>query len=292
MPRAVPASAHQPEPVEFSRSSPPPPAVKVSSFHEGLNEGTVPPAGLSGERHPAVSLLPWRIEVERVDCGRYKGGPRVTDAARISALPVHGLLEGKEGQHLETTMRAILSTFFILGGSYAANFPFEEIPLTEDQIADSGLEALAFGDASSAGPLPDCKATPGSDAWPADEEWEKLGEFLGEGALLRPAPPAAVCYEDHELHDEEACRDIRLNAGSSRFFIDDPVTVLTSWPQGDSCPLNPRENQTCTQGGFPEYVVNVTEVWQIQAAVNFARNHDLRLVIKCVPTYLRYAWPL
>lgn len=176
-------------------------------------------------------------------------------------------------------MRATLPTLLLLGAAHAANFPFEENPLTEDQITSSGLSSLSFGDVSTVSSPPNCKAAPGSDAWPADEDWEALEEFMG-GALLKPAPPAAVCYEDHELHDEDACRDIRLNAGSSRFFINDPVTVLTSWPQGDSCPLNPRENQTCTQGGFPEYVVNVTEVWQVQAAVNFARNNDLRLIIK------------
>lgn len=178
-------------------------------------------------------------------------------------------------------MRLILPAL-LLAGSHAANFPFEEATLTEELISSSGIEALTFGDVSDVPPPPDCKAAPGTDAWPSDAEWSALEEFLS-GALLKPSPPAAVCYEDHELHDEEACRDIMLNAGSNRFFIDDPVTVLTRWPQGDSCPLNPPENGTCTQGGFPEYVVNVTEVWQVQAAVNFARNKDLRLVIKCVP---------
>lgn len=180
-------------------------------------------------------------------------------------------------------MRGLLPTLLLLlAGSRAANFPFEEATLTEDLVSDSGLDALAFGDVSDVAPPPNCKAAPGSDAWPADDEWAALETFLG-GALLHPPPPAAVCYEDHELHDEDACREIRLNSGSSRFFINDPVTVLSSWPQGDSCPLNPAENQTCTQGGFPEYVVNVTEVWQIQAAVNFARNNNLRLIIKYVP---------
>jgi FAD/FMN-containing dehydrogenase len=36
----------------------------------------------------------------------------------------------------------------------------------------------------------------------------------------------------------------------------------------------------CTLGGFPEYVVNATNVAQIQLAVNIARELNLRLVIK------------
>jgi len=58
----------------------------------------------------------------------------------------------------------------------------------------------------------------------------------------------------------------------------------TDWPlfEGVSCvpPSVARSNATCTQGGYPSYVVNVTNVAQIQLAVNFARNLNLRLTIK------------
>lgn len=37
---------------------------------------------------------------------------------------------------------------------------------------------------------------------------------------------------------------------------------------------------TCTLGGYPSYVVNVSTVAQIQIAVNFARYFDIRLVVK------------
>lgn len=36
----------------------------------------------------------------------------------------------------------------------------------------------------------------------------------------------------------------------------------------------------CTMGAYPTYVVNVSTVAQIQLAVNFARNANLRLVVK------------
>jgi hypothetical protein len=45
----------------------------------------------------------------------------------------------------------------------------------------------------------------------------------------------------------------------------------------------PTENASsgnCTHGGSPVYAVNVSSVNQIQLAVNFARNANLRLVIK------------
>ena len=39
-------------------------------------------------------------------------------------------------------------------------------------------------------------------------------------------------------------------------------------------------NGSCALGGFPEYSVNVTNVAQIQLAVNIARELNIRLVIK------------
>ena len=60
----------------------------------------------------------------------------------------------------------------------------------------------------------------------------------------------------------------------------DPTS--NAWPifQGRTClPVdNPRGN--CTLGGFPAYAVNITSVYQIQLAINFARRSNLRLVIK------------
>ena len=51
--------------------------------------------------------------------------------------------------------------------------------------------------------------------------------------------------------------------------------------QGETChPARASPNTTCTLGGFPSYVVNITSVAQVQLAVNFARNANLRLVVK------------
>lgn len=37
---------------------------------------------------------------------------------------------------------------------------------------------------------------------------------------------------------------------------------------------------TCTLGGYPSYVVNASAVSDIQLAINFARNSNIRLVVK------------
>lgn len=159
------------------------------------------------------------------------------------------------------------------------NFPYEGVQLQESDIGD--FSAIGFGDATAglgANP-PSCKAFPGEPSWPSQSEWARLNASLG-GALLKPLPPGAVCFLGPN-YDSGKCDYLLNNASSGRFYINDPVTVMTQWPQGQTCvPKANPTNGTCTQGGFPEYVVNVTTVRQIQIAVNFARNKNIRLAIK------------
>ncbi|KAK8879018.1 FAD binding domain-containing protein [Apiospora arundinis] len=160
------------------------------------------------------------------------------------------------------------------------NFPFEA-----DQLAAADTEAfpaIAFGNAGDPHPvqgLRGCRAFPGSPGWPPEEDWRQLNSSLG-GALLKPTPPGAVCYSSSEYYDQAACNNILSNARNSRFYLNDPVSELTTWTEGHTCPVRNNAQGNCTQGGFPVYVVNATTVKHVQIAVNFARNRNLRLVVK------------
>ncbi|KAI1385796.1 FAD-binding domain-containing protein [Hypoxylon trugodes] len=156
----------------------------------------------------------------------------------------------------------------------------DSVQLTQDDIGD--FAAINFGDETAASPadanVPGCKIFPGDEDWPSDTEWTRLNRTLG-GALLKPKPAAAVCYQGADFNQDQ-CQLLLRNTSFSTFWLDEPLVSLTEWSQGGTCPLalNPQGN--CTRGGFPEYVVNATSVKHIQAAVNFARNKHIRLVIK------------
>src|SRR3954468_2459582 len=68
--------------------------------------------------------------------------------------------------------------------------------------------------------------------------------------------------------------------------IENPTSIRSIIFQGMTCmPPNYTASflgnkVSCAVGGFPEYSVNVTNVGQIQIAVNIARELNLRLVIK------------
>jgi hypothetical protein len=177
------------------------------------------------------------------------------------------------------TMRSLLSPSFLALATTVrcVNFPFENITLADTDIEN--FSTIAFGNTTApTSNWTSCRAFPGTPGWPIDDEWSQLNLTLG-GAFLKPNPIGAVCYNG-SLLDTDRCKYLVMNGSRNRVFIDDPLTVMTQWPEGDTCPtrLNPTGN--CTQGRFPVYVVNATTVKQIQIAVNFARNKDLRLVIK------------
>jgi hypothetical protein len=159
-------------------------------------------------------------------------------------------------------------------------FPFENIQLSSADAHD--FPAIRFGNRAAepswTKDTPRCRAWPGSNDWPTDAEWKQLNVSLG-GALLRPLLPASACYQG-EAYNETTCRWLVNQSGRTHFWLDDPLTTLTQWPQGSTCPLALNPAGECSRGGFPEYVVNATTVKHIQAAVNFARNKNVRLVIK------------
>ncbi|RYP40862.1 hypothetical protein DL767_001343 [Monosporascus sp. MG133] len=175
---------------------------------------------------------------------------------------------------------AILFAVFAFVQCIDVNFPFESVQLTSADVGN--YSAIDFGNKNTVPPVydgPACKAYPGTPEWPLDDQWSRLNTSLG-GVLLKPVPIAAACY-DGPYEDASRCNFLLRNATTSRVYINDPLTVLTEWPEGDTCyATSQTQGLDCTQGGFPVYVVNATTVKHIQIAVNFARNNNLRLVIK------------
>ncbi|RYO82604.1 hypothetical protein DL766_010488 [Monosporascus sp. MC13-8B] len=131
----------------------------------------------------------------------------------------------------------------------------------DDPDASEYADLFGFGSGVSTGNRPSsrptkCRVFPGDEDWPSERKWKIFNKLLGN-ALIPTTPLAAP--------------------------EDDPTSVM--WPiwQGRTC--LPRankgaENETCALGAYPVAAVNVTNVAQIQLAINFARNANLRLVIK------------
>ncbi|KAM7184182.1 hypothetical protein V8F20_012320 [Naviculisporaceae sp. PSN 640] len=178
-------------------------------------------------------------------------------------------------------LATLLGSLF-LASVRAELFAFENVRLAESDIGN--FSAISFANSSARqahGPKPRCNVFPGDKNWPSVTEWNRLNASL-DGALLRPEIPGAACYPSEPTYDPERCRFLVQQAGRTHFWLDNPLTTLTQWPQGNTClpSLNLTTTANCARGGWPEYVVNATTVKHIQVAINFARNKNIRLVIK------------
>ncbi|KAF2752156.1 FAD-binding domain-containing protein [Sporormia fimetaria CBS 119925] len=170
---------------------------------------------------------------------------------------------------------------------------FSHLPLFEyetHQLTDEFLSTLtpdiralvAFGSASDSLPPKNtsaCKVFPGDTNWPSPAVWTALNTTLN-GALISTVPAASPCYTNWGNYNADTCAAVTKNFTNPYFHEDDPTSNM--WPiyQGKTCLPTAASNTTCSLGGYPTYVVNVSQVSQIQIALNFARNTDIRLVIK------------
>jgi FAD/FMN-containing dehydrogenase len=98
------------------------------------------------------------------------------------------------------------------------------------------------------------RVRPGDRAWPSAAQWDRLKEQVG-GRLFKPASPFTV-------------PDAQKHMGNPYFIGDEPALTQTSgW-------LDAWQSQPSA------YVVAAESATDVAAAVNFARERNLRLVVK------------
>jgi len=108
------------------------------------------------------------------------------------------------------------------------------------------------------------RVRPGDSSWPSAAAWDGLKQAVG-GRLVKIEPPLVACVG---ALDSMACRDV-LKALRNPFFIGDQpgATESTGWV--DAWMFAPSV-----------YAVAAKSTEDVAAAVNFAREHNLRLVVK------------
>ncbi|KAL2149832.1 hypothetical protein VTH82DRAFT_7508 [Thermothelomyces myriococcoides] len=124
---------------------------------------------------------------------------------------------------------------------------------------------------------PRCKAVPGSPNWPSPGEWKRLNESLA-GRLLRPTPPGAVCHSGEGADESPECTAVREQWSNYEFHQNDPVSVFWNNFANDTC--LPFPGAPCSGQGYPVFVINATEPRHVQLGVQFAKKHNIRLVVK------------
>jgi len=122
-----------------------------------------------------------------------------------------------------------------------------------------------------------CKSAPGTPGWPSLAEWQQFNESLSY-QLLKPLPPAAPCHANEPNFNNLTCAYIEAQWATGAFHADDPISTDSNNFNNDSCLPDP--TAPCSGEGYPIYVVNATNAEQVKLGVDFAREHNIRLVVK------------
>jgi hypothetical protein len=139
------------------------------------------------------------------------------------------------------------------------------------------LFSLYSGDIAVSQPS-NCKAIPGTPSWPSDQVWVTLNNTVS-GKLIASIPPGGVCHPGQQNYNNASCATVaNLWTTSWAFHQDDPVSSAYNNWNNDTC--LPAPDYPCSGLGYPVYVINATLPEHVQAGVNFARENNVRLIVK------------
>ena len=127
-----------------------------------------------------------------------------------------------------------------------------------------------------------CRCRPADPCWPSAAEWQALNAILA-GHLEAVRPVAAVCHDP--TFDAAACAAVTSLSPLSTWRAAEPGALQwTNWearPEANqSCYVDTARGVPCGQGRISLFSAVARGPADVQAAVRFARAHDLRLAVK------------
>ncbi|RGP69085.1 6-hydroxy-d-nicotine oxidase [Fusarium longipes] len=122
-----------------------------------------------------------------------------------------------------------------------------------------------------------CKAYPGTSDWPSHKTWVRLNGTLN-GHLLAPPPPGAVCHKEWPTYNSDICSNVADAWKTYDFHTENPISVI--YDQYPNWTCLPDADYPCSDAGYPAYVINATKPEHVKIGVDFARKHNVRLIVK------------
>jgi FAD/FMN-containing dehydrogenase len=129
----------------------------------------------------------------------------------------------------------------------------------------SGVWSWVLGPARGQGAARSAsRVRPGDSAWPSEADWNQLGRDVG-GRLVRVSSPLAACVD---APSSAACAQVFRDL-KNPYYLGDEVGLTQSLGWVDAWTSRPSA-----------YAVAAQTTGDVVAAVNFAREHNLRVVVK------------
>ena len=146
----------------------------------------------------------------------------------------------------------------------AAGVPLLPLACSPGTPPSTGHASAGGASSAAGGPSASRWVQPGDPDWPSPEAWEALGRQV-HGRLIEVESPLDPCRADPT---SDACAELFRNLKNPYYIGDHPALTQTSgyldaWTSSPS-----------------EYAVAAEETADVVAAVNFARENHVRLVVK------------
>ena len=119
--------------------------------------------------------------------------------------------------------------------------------------------------------------TASEPCWPSSKTWVAFNSSIG-GRLVAPRPPAWHCHDPN--YEEAACNEAKANWQSSFWRSNQTGAMENPLWDSPNCGIDTPRNVTCDQGFVPVYSVAAIDANDVSAAVKFAGEHRLKLVVK------------
>ncbi|CAA7268634.1 unnamed protein product [Cyclocybe aegerita] len=141
---------------------------------------------------------------------------------------------------------------------------------------------------TAAGPTPaasQCRCLYGEPCWPSQSTFSALSDQLSQ-PILHPVPPESACYPPSSPSGN--CSALLSSFDNGDWRADQPGAMQLpnfqtyTLPNGtiEACYMNVSLGVPCEQGSVPPIGVDARTVEDVRAAVVFARQNNLRLVVK------------
>ncbi|KAM7203903.1 hypothetical protein V8F33_001874 [Rhypophila sp. PSN 637] len=133
-----------------------------------------------------------------------------------------------------------------------------------------------------------CRSIPGDKSWPSITDWARLNKQV-QGRLIATTPLGAVCHDEFvsattgtiPTYDASKCNELRNTWFFPETHLVHPSSPMQYTATNNSCnPFDRDPRSPCTIGTEAVYAINATTVKHLQAGVKFAKQHNIRLVIR------------
>ncbi|GKT84499.1 FAD binding domain-containing protein [Colletotrichum tofieldiae] len=131
-----------------------------------------------------------------------------------------------------------------------------------------------------------CKCYFGDKCWPKTNAWNKLNTTV-EGNLNIHIPPEAACHNTFNgtlgtvnTYDASKCAEVIAEYTDEQWTTDQLGLNLWKYFTNATCQPTDNPSEPCTLGNYGVYAIKATKTQHVKAGIDFARDNNLRLIIR------------